>query len=159
MNAYQFDNFIDFFEALKAAKSADTHVEAFTPIHHEEVDELLRIKPRFVNIFFYSGGLLGIVIAMMITTIPSVFTFPINIGGRPLWSWPAFSIIAFELMILMAGLFGVTGFFFMNKFPRFDRGIFKVEEFGSRDEGEYFILTKEELRDVKARHHYSVAAP
>jgi hypothetical protein len=62
-------------------------------------------------------------------------------------------------MILFAGLAGVVGFFFANRYPRYDRAVFTLEDFGPRENGEYFIVTQEELRDVKARRRYRLAAP
>jgi hypothetical protein len=156
MNVYQFEDFDTFYEASKLASLSGNLVNVYTPVHYEEIDELLKIRPRAVTAGLYIGGSLGIITALLITVIPNVWTFPINVGGRPLFSWPAFAIICFELMVLFGGFGSVFGFLFSNRYPRYDRDIFFLEAFEDKKKGEYFLVTREELRHPAAGHHYAL---
>jgi hypothetical protein len=154
MRVYQFSDFHPFFEACRLAQEEKILNDVHTPIHHEEIDELLEIKPKLVNLGYYAGGIAGLFTGAVITIVPSVFTFPINVGGRPLFSWPAFAIIMFELMVLFSCTGAIIGFLFSHRYPRYDRNIFSLGEFQNKDKGEYFLVTTDELRGISAPHSY-----
>jgi hypothetical protein len=86
-----------------------------------------------------------------------VFTFPINIGGRPLFSWPAFAILMFELMVLFAAVGSIIAFFWSQKYPRYDKAIFGLAEYHDKEKGEYFLVTTDDLRGNNASHSYRLS--
>src|SRR5215471_6664914 len=84
-------------------------IETYSPYPIREIEEILeggpeRTLPRLVLI----GGLVGILTAWAMQYYIAAIDYPINVGGRPLNSWPAFIVIMFELTILFAS---VTAFF------------------------------------------------
>jgi len=66
--------------------------------------------------------------------------YPLNIGGRPLNSWPAFIPITFELTVLGTALTGIITFFVLAGFPRLDHPVFGVPEFRRASQDRFFLL-------------------
>jgi hypothetical protein len=157
MRVYQFREFGPFLEASRTAVKEKILADVHTPIHHHELDELLHLKPKAVNRGYYIGGVLGILTGALITIVPNVFTFRINVGGRPLFSWPAFAILMFELMVLFAAVGSIVAFFLSQKYPRYDRAIFGLAEYHDKEKGEYFLVTTEDLRGSSPPHSYRLS--
>jgi hypothetical protein len=66
--------------------------------------------------------------------------YPLNIGGRPLNSWPAFLPITFELTVLGTALTGILTFLILAGFPRLDHPVFNVPEFRRASQDRFFLL-------------------
>jgi hypothetical protein len=69
----------------------------------------------------------------------SVIAYPMNIGGRPLNSWPAFIVPTFETTILLAGFTAVLGMFALNGLPRPHHPVFNVERFALASHDRFFL--------------------
>ena len=66
--------------------------------------------------------------------------YPLNVGGRPMNSWPAFLPITFELTVLGTALTGVITFLVLAGFPRLDHPVFAVAEFRRASQDRFFLL-------------------
>jgi hypothetical protein len=65
--------------------------------------------------------------------------YPIEVGGRPLFAWPAFAVVDFELMILCAVLFAVVGMLVIIRLPKLYHPIFSTPRFGLASEDRFFL--------------------
>ena len=111
-----------------------TDIETYAPAPFSEVEDAIDPKPSRVRLFTLIGGLTGVV-AGYAMTIWMVNDWQIMIGGKPFSSIPPFTIIAFELTILFAGVMTVLGLFVFGRLPRFKldsaySARFSGEEFG-----------------------------
>jgi ActD protein len=68
--------------------------------------------------------------------------YPLNVGGRPLHSWPAFVPITFELTVLGAALTGVFAFFWQAGFPRLDHAVFADRRFDRASQDRFFLCIR-----------------
>jgi hypothetical protein len=71
-----------------------------------------------------AAGLTGFMTAILLEGWTSMVSWPLNVGGKPLWSWPAFVPIFFELTVLFAGLATVGGMFVFNGLPNIKKRAF-----------------------------------
>lgn len=135
--------------ATKAATAAGySSMDAFTPYPIEEVNhEIAHHKPSVVSKLVFCGGLTGALVGFGFQTWTSVVAYPMNIGGRPLYSWPSFIIVTFELTILFAASTAVIGTFLLNRLPMPHHPVFSVERFSRASKDRYFLLI--ESRDPK----------
>jgi len=95
-------------EIVKAVKTARakgfTEVETYTPFPIHGMDELLGLKPSIVPWATFLGGLTGFATALFLQVWTSSVDWPLNVGGKPYVSGPAFIPILFELTVLIGGL-------------------------------------------------------
>jgi hypothetical protein len=89
------------------------------------------------------GGLIGCASGFGFITWTQVWHYPWNIGGRPLFSWPAFIPPTFETTILFAGLTAaIVGAVAMNGLPRLHHPVFNFPSFERASQDRYFLLIK-----------------
>jgi hypothetical protein len=108
-------------EVLAAAKAATARgfsdVESYTPFPIHGMDEALGLKPSIVPWATLVGGTVGFGLAVHLQIWTSAYDWPINVGGKPFISGPAFIPIMFELTVLLAGLSTAFFMFAINGLP------------------------------------------
>ena len=82
-------------------------LEAYSPFPIEELEEAMVFKKNRVPLFALIGGIVGGLTAYSLQYYAAVIAYPMNIGGRPYHSWPAFIPITFELTVLFSALSAV----------------------------------------------------
>ena len=86
--------FIDAHEVIEAARQARAagyqRIDAFSPFPVEELEDALALPPTRLPWLVLTGGVLGGLAGYALQYWVSVINYPLNIGGRPLHSWPAF---------------------------------------------------------------------
>ncbi len=116
-------------------------LDAFTPYPIEEVCHLVaRHRKSKVSLFVLLGGIVGAVFGFGLQTWVSVVAYPLNVGGRPYFSWPAFVPMTLETTILFAAFAAVIGMFTLNNLPQPYHPVFNVDRFERATQDAYFLL-------------------
>jgi hypothetical protein len=132
------------FDSPEAARTAASHLhrsgyrafEAYTPYPVEGLDRILDPRPaRLVPVLMFVGAVLGAVWGYWIQYWDEALNYPINVGGRPYNSWPAFIVGTFEFMLLVSVAAGFFGILAASRLPKLYHPIFEAAAFerASRD--------------------------
>ncbi len=111
-------------QVLKAAaltrESGFVKFDAISPYPIHGMEEACGIKRSTIPYVTFGAGVLGLGLALALVYYTSVINWPINVGGKPMFSLPAFIPIMFELTVLFAALCSVGALFFHAKMPKID---------------------------------------
>ena len=116
-----------------------TRVEAYSPFAIEGLDDIVGADKGWIAPLTLLGGILGGAGTYFLQWYAAVVDYPIDIGGRPLHSWPAFIPATFEITILGAGLAAVVTMLAANGLPRLHHPLFEVEEFELASRNRFFL--------------------
>ncbi|HEX4683632.1 MAG TPA: DUF3341 domain-containing protein [Gemmatimonadaceae bacterium] len=111
----ELDSAVYAIEELKKAKVGD--ITVFTPTPRHEIEHALAHGPSKVRIFTLVFGLAGVTFGYWIPTWISDY-WPIVVGGKPVASWVPYTILGFEVMVLIGGLATVFAMFAFAHIPR-----------------------------------------
>lgn len=142
----EFDNPEALLVATRRAYAAGyRQMDAYTPFPIEEVSEALGAHRNRVPLLVLLGGLFGAAGGYGLLYWTSVIDYPINVGGRPFHSWPAFIPITFETTVLCAALAAVFGMLALNGLPRPHHPLFNTPNFALASRDRFFLCI--EARD------------
>lgn len=146
----EFENVEDLEAAATAAHDAGYRtMDAYTPYPVEGLDEKLGFEPTRLGWAVLAGGITGGVTGFLMQWYANAVFYPLNIGGRPLNSWPNFIVITFEMTVLFAAFTAGLVMLARNGLPRPYHPIFNARNFsnGSRDRFFLCIETRDERFD------------
>ncbi len=131
----------------KVREAGYRRFEAYSPFPVEGLSQAMGLKRNLVPLITLIGGLTGGIGGFGFQYWVAAITYPLNIGGRPFNSWPAFIPVTFELTILGASLAAVFGMLALNKLPQPHHPVFNVHRFSHASTDRFFICI--ESRDAK----------
>ncbi len=137
----EFDNVNDAVIAARRTYGAGYRkIDAYAPFPVEELSEAIGFHKNGVALVCLIGGLLGGTAAFTLQWWIATISYPVNIGGRPLNSWPSFIIVTFEMTILFGGLSAVFGMLALNGLPMPYHPVFNVPQFESVTRDHFFVM-------------------
>jgi hypothetical protein len=110
--------------------------EAYTPYPVEGLDRIIRPGPKpLLPVLMFVAAVLGAGWGYWIQYWDEALNYPINVGGRPYNSWPAFMVGTFEFMLLVTVAAGFFGMLAASRLPRLYHPLFEARAFerASRD--------------------------
>jgi hypothetical protein len=115
-------------------------IDAYSPFPIEELAEAIGFHRNGVPLVTLIGGILGGSAGFMLQWWINTISYPVNVGGRPLNSWPAFIVVTFEMTILFAGLAAVFGMLALNGLPMPYHPVFNVPRFAFASKDRFFLI-------------------
>jgi hypothetical protein len=131
--------------AGRAREAGYRKMDAYTPYPIHELTEALGLPRTKLPMLVFIGGALGCGTALLMQWFAAAVHYPINVGGRPLASWPLFIPITFELTVLFAAGTAVLGMLGLNGLPMPYHPIFNAPRFALASRDRFFLCI--EARD------------
>lgn len=130
-------------EAIHRTRQAGYRkIEAYTPFPVHGLSEALELKPTRLPAIIFTGGLTGVLIGLGMQWSSAAWFFPLNVAGKPYFSWPAFVPITFECMILGAALSAVFGMLGLNGLPQPYHALFNSNAFSLASRDKFFLCVE-----------------
>jgi Protein of unknown function (DUF3341) len=114
-------------------------VEAYSPMPVEGLAEALGFRRTRLPLVVLLGGIVGCLSGWALQYYTNVIDYPLNVGGRPLNSWPSFVPVVFEMTVLVAALSAVLGMLAMNGLPRPHHPLFGIPQFDRATQDRFFL--------------------
>jgi hypothetical protein len=136
----EFDNPTDLVAATRRAyQEGYRRMDAYSPFPIEEVSEALGFHRSRMPLVMFLGGLTGCIGGFLLQYWCNAIDYPLNVGGRPLNSWPSFIPITFELTVLISALSGVFGLLALCGLPMPYHPLFNVPRFAHATYDGFFL--------------------
>src|SRR6185312_6884681 len=136
-------------ELLRAARAAYREgyrkMDAYSPFPIPDLAETIGLRRDSVPLLTLIGGLIGGCGAYILQYWINVIAFPLNVGGRPLHSWPSFIPVTFEMTVLFASFGAFFGMWALNRLPAVYHPLFNSEKFAGASRDRFFLCI--ETRD------------
>jgi hypothetical protein len=126
-------------------------MDSFSPYAVEDMDTAVPMGFNWIPLMALAGGMAGGGIGYGLQYYMMVIDYPVNVGGRPLHSWPAFIPLAFETAILGAVLAAVVGLLLLSGLPRLHHPVFNAPDMRRATQDGFFLLI--EAQDSRFEAH------
>ncbi|MBN8969039.1 MAG: DUF3341 domain-containing protein [Rhizobiales bacterium] len=138
----EFRNETELVLAAQAARHEGyTRLDAFTPFPVEQLAAPLHFRDTRLPRLGVIGGLFGFSLALAIQAYVS-WTYPLNVGGRPIYPLSAYAVVMFELTVLFSVLFLFVGLLCLIKLPRLNYPVFNASRFRLASKDRFFLCIK-----------------
>jgi hypothetical protein len=115
-------------------------MDAYSPFPVEGLAEAMGFHKNNVPLVVLIGGLIGGLSGYLMQYWISAVSYPVNVGGKPYHSWPAFIVVTFEMTILFAGISCVFGMLALNGLPMPYHPVFNVPRFAFATKDRFFLI-------------------
>jgi hypothetical protein len=146
----------EYIQALRKVRAAGyTKFDGYSPIPVHEASDAMGLPKNPVALMVLIGGILGFFGGLGLATWVSMAGYATNVGGRPLFSWPAFIPPVFETTVLLASLTAVFGTMALNGLPLPYHPVWNVPAFARASSDRFFVCIeatdpKFDLQTVKS---------
>ena len=134
-------------EALVAAAQAAhaagyLQAEAYAPFAVEGLPEALHLRPRGIAAACLVGAVAGALLGYFMQWYAAVVSYPIDIGGRPLHSWPMFVPVSFSLSVLFGAIAAVVAMLWRAGLPQLYHPLFNAPDFDLATRNRFFLCLR-----------------
>lgn len=136
--------------ARRTYEAGYRRINGYSPYPIEELSEAIGFTHSSLPLIVFIGGLLGGIGGFAMQYWIEVINYPINVGGKPYNSWPAFIPITFECTVLVAAFSAVLGMLILNKLPQPYHPVFNAPNFALATRDRFFLVV--EASDPKYKH-------
>jgi ABC-type phosphate transport system permease subunit len=144
---HELDALVDGIETLKKKKFMTFTV--YTPTPRHEIEHAVKPPISPIRLFTLIGGLCGVTFGYWIAIWTSDY-WPLVVGGKAFASWIPYTIIGFEVMVLVGALSTVYGMFILSRVPKITQTIGFDERFTGGHYGIYVEAEPERLKEAEA---------
>ena len=147
----EFNNPSDLVAAARRTYEAGyRRINGYSPYPIEELSEAIGFTRTSLPLIVLIGGILGGLGGFFMQYWMEVIDYPLNVGGKPYNSWPAFIPITFECTVLVAAFAAVLGMLVLNKLPQPYHPVFNAPNFALATRDRFFLVI--EANDPRFSH-------
>ena len=127
--------------AVRAAKAAGyTQLDAYSPFPLRDVEQEFGMRPSALTWIAVTTGFIGAAVQYAAQYGLNVVDYPLNVGGRPLHSWPTFIPATLIVAILWTGTATLLGMLLLLRLPCLHHPVFAVPGFERASEDRFFLV-------------------